>query len=93
MLTEFGGVKFAPDSEFDNAWGYSTATSTDDFAHRVGSLLDAVRASSALAGYCYTQLTDTGQETNGIVNADRTPQLPIERIRAILTGDTEPSGA
>ncbi|WP_411698977.1 glycoside hydrolase family 2 protein [Conyzicola sp.] len=87
MLTEFGGVKFAPDSDVDNAWGYSTASSPDDFARRMAALLDAVRASEVLAGYCYTQLTDTGQETNGVVNADRTPKLPIGRIRAIMTGD------
>ena len=87
MLTEFGGIKFAPDSEFDNAWGYSTASSPDDFATRLGSLLDAVRSSDVLAGYCYTQLTDTGQETNGIVTADRTPKLPVDRVRAIMTGE------
>jgi hypothetical protein len=45
-----------------------------------------VRASEVLAGYCYTQLTDTGQETNGVVTADRTPKLPIERLRAIMSG-------
>jgi len=86
MLTEFGGVKFAPHSDVDNAWGYSTASSADDFAARLGSLLDAVRASEVLAGYCYTQLTDTGQETNGLVTADRIPKLPVERLRAIMTG-------
>ncbi|GAB3607101.1 glycoside hydrolase family 2 TIM barrel-domain containing protein [Conyzicola nivalis] len=89
MLTEFGGVKFAPDSEFDDAWGYSTASSADDFAKRMAALLDAVRASEVLSGYCYTQLTDTGQETNGVVNADRSPKLPVKRIRAIMTGDGE----
>lgn len=86
MLTEFGGIKFARDSEFDNAWGYSTATSAEDFATRLESLLDAVRTSSVLAGYCYTQLTDTGQETNGLVTASRQPKLPIERIRTIMMG-------
>jgi beta-galactosidase/beta-glucuronidase len=88
MLTEFGGVKFAPDSEFDNAWGYSTASSPEDFATRLGALLDAVRESSVLAGYCYTQLTDTGQETNGVVRADRSPKLPVARIREIMTGES-----
>ena len=87
MLTEFGGVKYAPDSEFDNAWGYSTASSSEDFATRLGALLDGVRASTVLAGYCYTQLTDTGQETNGVVRADRTPKLPVARIREIMTGE------
>ena len=88
MLTEFGGVKYVADSPADDAWGYSTAASADDFAARLGSLLDAVRSSSVLAGYCYTQLTDTGQETNGLVTDDRVPKLPIEQLRAIMTGST-----
>ena len=93
MLTEFGGVKFTPDASQDDAWGYSTASSADDFDRRLTGLLDAVRASEVLAGYCYTQLTDTGQETNGVVTADRTPKLPIERLRAIMTGATSVDGA
>jgi hypothetical protein len=34
-------------------------------------------------GYCYTQLTDTFQEQNGIYNFDRTPKFDIERIRSV----------
>lgn len=86
MLTEFGGIKFTADSPADGAWGYSSASSGDDFAERLGSLLGAVHDSTALAGFCYTQLSDTGQETNGLVTADRVPKLPIEQLRAIVTG-------
>ena len=46
----------------------------------------AVHASEALAGFCYTQLADTLQETNGLVTADRTPKIPVDRIRAAITG-------
>jgi len=90
MLTEFGGVKFTPHGGEDDAWGYSTATSGGDFDERLAALLDAVRASEVLAGYCYTQLTDTGQETNGLVTSDRTPKLPVGRIRQIMTGEKQP---
>lgn len=89
MLTEFGGISFDTDAAED-AWGYSTATSPDDFAERLSGLLAAVHTSEALAGFCYTQLTDTLQETNGLVTADRTPKIPIDRIRAAITG--EPAG-
>ncbi|ROR96584.1 glycosyl hydrolase family 2 [Salana multivorans] len=85
MLTEFGGVSFDTSQRRD-AWGYSVATSPEDFATRVGAILDGVRASRVLAGYCYTQLTDTLQETNGLLNADRTPKLPVEQLRGIITG-------
>lgn len=85
MLTEFGGVSFAGDR--DDAWGYSTAGSAEDFAFRVGDLLAAARACLPLAGFCWTQLTDTGQETNGLVRADRTPKLPVEVLRRLVTGE------
>jgi len=84
MLTEFGGISY--DSSAEGAWGYSTATSADDFDARLDGLMKAVHASEALAGFCYTQLTDTLQETNGLLHPDRTPKLPIERLRAIMSG-------
>jgi hypothetical protein len=49
-------------------------------------LLAAVHAGSALAGFCYTQFSDTLQETNGLVTAERRPKLPAERIRGAITG-------
>ncbi|WP_067163868.1 glycoside hydrolase family 2 protein [Microbacterium sp. TNHR37B] len=85
MLTEFGGISFDGEAE-PGAWGYSAATSADDFDQRLQGLMRAVHASQALAGFCYTQLTDTLQETNGLVRPDRTPKLPLERLRAIMTG-------
>lgn len=84
MLTEFGGVSYAGGRE--DAWGYSTATDDADFEARVGDLLDAVRSCPPVAGFCWTQLTDTGQETNGLLRADRTPKLPIEVLRRLVTG-------
>lgn len=85
MLTEFGGVSFVDrEHAVDGAWGYSAATDAEDFAERVGSLIGAVLASPYLAGFCWTQLADTGQETNGLVTDDRVPKFPAERIRAIV---------
>ncbi|WP_454084243.1 glycoside hydrolase family 2 protein [Georgenia sp. Marseille-Q6866] len=83
MLTEFGGVSFAAQHEGD--WGYSTASDAADFEARLRDLLDAVR-DSALAGFCYTQLTDTGQETNGLLDENRRPKLPMETLKSIITG-------
>ena len=85
MLTEFGGVSYA--NSRPDAWGYSTATDDADFAERIGDLIAAVRACAPIAGFCWTQLTDTGQETNGLVRADRTPKLPVEVIRGLVTGE------
>ncbi|MEV5041472.1 glycoside hydrolase family 2 protein [Microbacterium sp. LMI1x-1-1.1] len=85
MLTEFGGISFDT-AAAEGAWGYSSATSPDDFAERFEGLMAAVHASEALAGFCYTQLADTLQETNGLVTDDRTPKIPIDRIRAAIIG-------
>ena len=38
-----------------------------------------------LAGFCYTQLTDTEQERNGLLTADRAPKVDPERVREMLT--------
>ncbi len=86
LVTEFGGVAYAG----EGTWGYLVVGSDDEFASRVGALFDALRASSVVAGYCYTQLTDTFQESNGLLTADRRPKLPIERLRAIVLGEDRP---
>lgn len=82
MVTEFGGVSLASDDEEE--WGYSTAGDLDEFADRVCAIINAIETARPLAGYCYTQLTDTGQETNGLLRADRTPKIPVERVRQAL---------
>ncbi|WP_144759971.1 glycoside hydrolase family 2 TIM barrel-domain containing protein [Curtobacterium sp. 9128] len=86
MLTEFGGVNYQPGAQREDGWGYTSAADGDDWIARITALYDAIRASSFLAGSCYTQLTDTMQETNGLLNADRSPKVPIEQIRQAVTG-------
>ncbi|HEV7622997.1 MAG TPA: glycoside hydrolase family 2 TIM barrel-domain containing protein [Amnibacterium sp.] len=86
VLSEFGGIRWSPSAAGAADWGYSTATSADDFRERLSGLLAAVHASPLLAGFCYTQLTDTMQEANGLLTADRKPKLPIEQLRAIISG-------
>jgi beta-galactosidase/beta-glucuronidase len=90
MLTEFGGVRYTPRMPDDLAeqrtWGYSTADDAEDFAKRLEDLLSAVHGSPVLAGFCYTQLTDTMQEANGLLGAHREPKLPVEQLRRIITG-------
>ncbi len=83
MLTEFGGVRFST-SRLSRGWGYSQVSSGKEYAERLTELFDAVLASSELAGFCYTQLTDTEQEQNGLLTADRKPKIPTKQIRAIV---------
>ncbi len=82
VLSEFGGVSLDSDAE---AWsGYGAVRDPDALLARLDALVGAVRAGSGLAGYCYTQLTDTLQEQNGLVHADRTPKASVERLAEIF---------
>jgi len=85
MVTEFGGIRFvnSPDA---SSWGYSTAANADEFEVLLRATFEALQASPVLAGFCYTQLTDTMQEANGLTDAYRRPKLPVEIIRTIVTG-------
>jgi beta-galactosidase/beta-glucuronidase len=84
MLTEFGGIAFS--GEPGRTWGYTRVDTAEQLAEAYARLLEAVRTSTALAGFCYTQFTDTYQEANGLLYADRTPKFPIEQIRAATRG-------
>jgi beta-galactosidase/beta-glucuronidase len=79
MVTEFGGICSSDD---EAVWGYSRADGDKDLAERYRRLVTAVSSLSLLAGFCYTQLTDTYQEANGLLRADRTPKFPLEEIAA-----------
>jgi hypothetical protein len=42
--------------------------------------MNAVLDSPSIVGFCYTQLTDVQQETNGLLTADRKPKLDVEAV-------------
>jgi len=78
-------VSLEPDPE-SGSWGYRVVGSTAELERQLGALFGALNASEALAGWCYTQLTDTAQETNGLTDEKRVPKLPAETIRAMVRG-------
>jgi beta-galactosidase/beta-glucuronidase len=86
VLSEFGGIAVAaevtrPGHDIGNApWGYSVTATSLQFADRYREMLREVRALELLAGFCYTQLTDTYQEVNGLLQFDRTPKIPLSQI-------------
>ncbi|MFT4284978.1 MAG: glycoside hydrolase family 2 TIM barrel-domain containing protein [Protaetiibacter sp.] len=86
ILSEFGGVSVR--RREPGSWGYRLVSSNDDLERHLTALFAAVHGSEGLAGWCYTQLTDTAQETNGLTDARRVPKLPAERIRAIVQGSS-----
>ncbi len=85
IVSEFGGVSYAPTHD-GPAWGYVTASEAAHFQDLLSELFRAVQGSPVLAGFCYTQLTDTYQEANGLTDPRRQPKLPVETIRSIVLG-------
>jgi len=88
MLTEFGGIACAghENPDFHRVWGYVRASDTKELQRRYTALLKVVNRVEMFSGFCYTQLTDTFQEANGLLYADRTPKFPIEAIAAATLG-------
>ena len=82
-IAKFGGIALTDKKE---DWGYSRSESSADFLERYHALLETVRSLPALAGFCYTQLTDTYQEANGLLFADRQPKAALEEIWTATTG-------
>jgi beta-galactosidase/beta-glucuronidase len=82
MLTEFGGVAFSNGAKSNGAqtWGYTTVSTEAEFLELFQQLLHTVIHTALFSGFCYTQFTDTFQEANGLLFADRTPKIPLELI-------------
>ncbi|MDR6868175.1 beta-galactosidase/beta-glucuronidase [Microbacterium resistens] len=91
LLSEFGGVSIDPAD--DDAWGYRLVDSREALEEHLTGIFAAVHASEALAGWCYTQLTDTAQETNGLVDENREPKIPLPRLRGLVSGTPQPRPA
>ncbi len=88
MLSEFGGIAYATQDEPDanKAWGYVRCSNISELQIRYAALLNAVNRIEMFSGFCYTQFTDTFQEANGLLYADRTPKFSLEAIRAATLG-------
>jgi beta-galactosidase/beta-glucuronidase len=89
ILSEFGGLSV---HDVDDAWdAYGDVLTPDELVARLAAMVAAIGEDSGLAGYCYTQLTDTEQEMNGLLTERRVPKAPPENIRAALLGGRTPS--
>lgn len=84
VLTEYGGISYEP-AGGQHWFGYGTVRTAEEYLHKYEELISAVLDCASVVGFCYTQLTDTEQETNGLLHADRTPKLDTEKIRQITS--------
>src|SRR5205807_1868292 len=64
-------------------FGYATVTTGEDLLSKYSDLMHAIQDCPTLAGFCYTQLTDTGHETNGLLTDQREPKLDPTSVRMV----------
>jgi hypothetical protein len=82
LVSEFGGIWWQPGAEGDS-WGYGDRPADiEAFYARFEGLCGALLDNPGVAGYCYTQLTDVFQETNGLYAFDRSEKFDRARLRA-----------
>lgn len=80
VLTEFGGISYTVK---DDGWGYTSVSNGHDLLDEYRRLINDIKSSEALAGFCYTQLTDVEQEINGLLTYDRKFKVPAAAIKEI----------
>jgi hypothetical protein len=86
IVSEFGGVSYAPKAD-ENWFGYGKVQSAGEFVEKYAALMSALHKSKAIAGFCYTQFTDTEQETNGVLTATREHKVPAKALRPFTSGE------
>lgn len=86
MLTEFGGIACTKPEEQSSTWGYARSDNALELQRQYAELLQTVNQVEMFSGFCYTQLTDTFQEANGLLYIDRTPKFPIWAIASATLG-------
>lgn len=88
IVSEFGGISYKK-SEWEG-WGYSAATSDEDFLVRYHAVISAMLESPLIQGFVYTQITDVEQEINGLLTYARQPKVDLSIIRKINEGRWQP---
>lgn len=85
MLTEFGGIAFRKSTSVEGSWGYTSVEDEQTFLADLEAIMNAVTASSAIYGFCYTQLYDVEKEINGLLTYQRIPKASTKALREIFT--------
>jgi beta-galactosidase/beta-glucuronidase len=84
VISEFGGLTYDERPGDQMVWqGYAVVSDPAELLERYRGFVDPLLDSPALAGFCYTQLTDVQQERNGLLNENRRPKADPAAIRAI----------
>lgn len=81
LITECGGINFH--AAQSGNWGYTCAADEADFLRQYRHVIHSILASDVIYGFCYTQLCDVEQETNGLLTYDRVPKCDPAKIKEI----------
>ena len=80
IVSEYGGLAL----QGSDGWGYNEKISSIEIlVEKYKELTVAIKSSKYICGYVYTQLTDTYQETNGLLDFDHKPKLDLNKIKEI----------
>ncbi|WP_223628274.1 glycoside hydrolase family 2 protein [Microbacterium sp. EST19A] len=100
FVSEYGGIWWnsarlgeeqasSDDPNREGSWGYGQRVeSIAAWYERYEGLTRVLLENPDMFGYCYTQLTDTFQEENGIYDFTRAPKFDIDRIRSVQLGES-----
>jgi hypothetical protein len=86
FISEYGGIKWDPNTAYEGGWGYGEAPKTEEeFIARYDGLTTALLENPNIFAFCYTQLYDIEQEVNGLYYYNRKPKFDPAIIKAINT--------
>lgn len=83
VLSEVGGflAPAVPGEQRDILYQYyGSFETTEELLQKYSDLMRGIASLKFLAGFCYTQLTDIEQETNGLLTYDRQPKISVEAV-------------
>ncbi len=88
FISEYGGIKWDTCKDNENAWGYGDAPKTEEeFINRYRNLTEFLLNHPYIMGFCYTQLYDVEQETNGLYDYDRNAKFDPKIFYDINTAE------
>lgn len=80
IISEYGGIALS----MNDGWGYNgKAKDEEELVLQYRNLTMAIRSCERIGGYCYTQLTDTYQEVNGLLDENHKPKTDLSKIKRI----------
>lgn len=88
-VSEYGGIWW-DEGKSRESWGYGTRPkSKNEFLSRYKNLTEILLSHPKICGFCYTQLYDVEQETNGLLTYHRKPKFDLKVIREVNSRKAE----